>query len=202
MANKEKELLNEKLAKTLLKIKAIRTGTFENTDGKTTPYFIDLKSVPSFPNAFSLAIDCFEFALREIERRYPLECFCGVPINGLVFASTLAYKSKKPLVFPASSRAPERGLRGFINPGTKVIIIDDVSETGISMKSAALTVRAAGGVVESALTLIDRLENAAKTMDGVGVRLHSFTTIKELGAALKDKMAMTEEVESAIESML
>ena len=202
MANKEKELLAEKFAKTLLKIKAIRTGTFESHDGKITPYFIDLKSVPSFPNVFSLALECFEFALREIERESSFEYFCGVPTNGLVFASALAYKSQKPLVFPVSAKAPERGLRGFLNPGAKVIIIDDVSETGISMKSAALTVRAAGGVVENALTLIDRLESSAKTMNGVGVRLHSFTTIKELGKALKDRMAMTEEEESAIESVL
>ncbi|MGI0079809.1 MAG: hypothetical protein ACRECH_09295, partial [Nitrososphaerales archaeon] len=59
-----------------------------------------------------------------------------------------------------------------------------------------------GGVVDSALTLIDRLESSARTMNSVGVRLHSFTTIKELGMALKEKMAMTEEEESAMESVL
>ncbi|MGI0086096.1 MAG: orotate phosphoribosyltransferase [Nitrososphaerales archaeon] len=202
MAKKEKELFNEKLAKTLLKIRAIKVGTFESHEGKMTPYFIDLRGLPSFPNAFSLAIECFEFALREIERDSPFDCFCGVSINGLMLASTLAYKSRKPLVFPASARAPEKGLRGYLNPGARVIVIDDVSETGISMKSAVLTLRAAGGVVDSALTLIDRLESSARTMNSVGVRLHSFTTIKELGMALKEKMAMTEEEESAMESVL
>ncbi len=122
-------------------------------------------------------------------------------MNGLVFASALSYKLQKPLVFQVSKQ-PERGLRGFLAPGTKVIVVDDVSETGISIKSAVQSVRIAGGVVEHALTLIDRLENAAKLLKGEGVQLNSFTTIKELEGSLKDKMAISEEEEKAIESSL
>lgn len=198
---KEKNIRAEKLAKTLLKIKAIRSGTFNTSDRKVTPYFIDLKSVPSFPQAFSLVIDCYDFALREIDRLSPFDCFCAVRTNSLVFASVLAFKWKKAIVFPIN-KEPTKGLRGFLRPGTKVLIIDDVSETGLSMKSAVNTIRADGGIVENALTLIDRTESAAKTMKGIGVQLHSFTTVKELGALLKEMMAMTEEEETVIESVL
>jgi orotate phosphoribosyltransferase len=198
---KEKNILTEKLAKTLLKIKAIRSGTFNSSDGKVTPYFIDLKSVPSFPQAFSLVIDCYDFAVHEIDRLSPFECLCAARTNSLVFASVLAFKWKKAIVFPIN-KEPTKGLRGFLKPGTKVLVIDDVSETGISMKSAVNTIRADGGVVENALTLIDRSESAAKTMKGIGVQLHSFTTVKELGAHLKEMLAMTEEEETVIESIL
>jgi orotate phosphoribosyltransferase len=201
MSSKEKQILNEGFAKTLLKIDAIRIGTFETHDGKYTPYFIDLKNVSSFPSAFSLSVDCLEFAANEIGRSYEFGGICGVPVSGLVFASALAYKMQKPLVFPVSKQ-PEKGVRGFLVPGTRVIVIDGVSETGISMKSSILSVRAAGGVVEHALTLIDRMENAAKLLKSEGVQLHSFTTIKELESSLKDKMAISEEEERAIESSL
>jgi orotate phosphoribosyltransferase len=186
------------LGRVLLKIGALKLGSFETRSGAITPYYIDLRSLPSFPEAHGLAIDCLEFKLIELEKSSRFDSLCGVPLSGLVLAASLAQKTRRSLVFPLSRKEPSRGLRGYLSPGANVLVLDDVSETGLSIEAAVKTVRINGGVVRHALTLIDRLEGAKKHLSEISVTLHSFTDIKELASGLKEKMAFSEEEEKTL----
>ena len=195
---KDKSVMMRDLAKVLLQVDALKVGPFEDSRGTMTPYYIDLKNIPSFRHAFDLAVECLNFSFEDLKNDF--DCLCAVPLTGLVFASVLADRLRKPLVYPASSKEPEKGIRGFLPPGSEVLLVDDVSETGLSIRSAALAVRASGGEVRHALTLIDREEGALNVLKESDVELHSFATAKELAATLKDQMAISDEQEKAIES--
>jgi orotate phosphoribosyltransferase len=190
----DKSHLLLELGRSLLKIGSIRIGNFTTREGESTPYFIDMKRVVSFPDVSNLVLSCLESASGGIE----YSCLCGVPISGLVFCALLASKHQKPLLYPAGESNYK--IHGMIRPGSEVLVVDDVSETGRSIEYVVQTVRANGGVVKDALVVIDRLEGAEKILDQANVKLHSFATIESIAQALKDNMALSEEEAELIET--
>ena len=56
MTNKENHE-KEEMAKILTNIDALQFGIFKLTSGKVSPYYIDLRIVPSFPDAYKDIID-------------------------------------------------------------------------------------------------------------------------------------------------
>jgi orotate phosphoribosyltransferase len=195
---KDKNLLLSELGKTFLKTSAFRIGDFKTANGNKTPYYIDLSRVSSFPNAVSLAIECLEYELAEISNKNKVDCFCGIPVTGLVLAAVMASKQSKPLIHAPLDQ--DRKIVGVISPGSDILLLDDVSETGKAMVSAGTAARANGAVVTDALTLVDRSEEAGKSLEKIGIKLHSFTTAHDLAWRLKDNMALSEEEEDLLEN--
>jgi len=190
--------LISELGKALLKVNALKIGTFETSTGDITPYYIDLKKLASFPSAFSLAFECLRSTYSERSSAIAPEYLCGIPTMGLLLSTLLANQEKVPLLYPSKSHP--RSVVGLLRPGARVLVIEDVSETGVTIRSAVQAIRSSGGIVSNALTLIDRSEGADKTLSEIGVILHHFTTIEELAGTMREKMALADEQEQALES--
>ncbi len=195
---KDREYLLAELGKAFLKTSALRIGDFKTAKGTKTPYYVDLSRISSFPQIFSLAIECFEEKLSEMSRNRRIDALCGIPITGLVFGAVIATKLAIPLVH--SPLDQEHKIVGIISPGANVLLLDDVSETGRTLVTAASAIRANGGIVSDALTLVDRSEDAKEDLGKMDIQLHSFTSVQELAKKLKDNMALSEEEETLLET--
>jgi len=194
LASLEKE--KTELSRILHKIGAIKFGTFKLTSGRTSPYYIDLRIVPSFPDAFQRVCDMY---VRLIETELGAQSFdrvAGIPTAGIPFASLVAYRMKKPFLYirpRARLHGRERRIEGMIMPGNRVLLVDDLITTGLSLRKAAKAIRAEGGVVSDALVLLNREEGGKERLTKDNITLHYLLTAREAAKKLYELGSIEED---------
>ena len=184
--------IEEELPKILIHTGALKFGVFTLSGGKLSPYYLDLRIIPSFPDAFKTSM---ELMAKEAKRVTTVQKIGGIPTGGLPWASVLAYSLSKPLVYVRKEikhHGREKMVEGMLTPGDRVLLVDDVITTGHNILEALETLRAEGGVVEDALVLVDREEGGKERLRKESVTLHSVTGISELAQRLLDMDAITD----------
>jgi orotate phosphoribosyltransferase len=184
------------IAKILHNIDALKFGVFKLTSGKPSPYYIDLRVVPSFPDAFQQICD---FYLQHITTQIGTQNFdriAGVPLAGIPFASQIAYNLKKPFLYVRKGirhHGRQRRVEGILVSGDRVLLVDDLVTTGLNLKNAAEAIRAEGGVVKEAVALLDREEGGKEELEESGIKVHTLLRISEVANTLYDIGAIDEE---------
>ncbi len=192
----EKEEMKTELGKILSRIGALKFGTFKLTSGEVSPYYMDLRVVPSFPDAFSRICDLYIDLIRSDVGADGFDRIAGIPTAGISFASIAAYHLKKPFIYVRTAERQHgrgRQVEGILLPGDRVLLMDDLITKGGSILKSAEAVRAEGGVVTDAVVLMDREENGKQNLANDGITLHYLLTTSELARKLHDVAAITEE---------
>ena len=183
-ASQEKK---DEMANILLKLDAIKFGVFKLSSGKGSPYYIDLRVIPSFPDAFREICDFYAEYITKSVGLKNFDRIAGVPVTGIIFASQIAYNLKKPFLFVRKGvrlHGRARRVEGVLASGDRVLLIDDLITTGLSLKKTAEAVRAEGGVVTDAVVFLDREEGGKQILEKCGTKLHSLLKISEIANAL------------------
>ena len=174
----------QKAAVLLHKINAIQFGEFVLASGKISPYYVDLRLVPSYPDVFNKLAKLFvDLIKREIDGS--IDKFAGVPHAGLSLATLVSFKLKSPLIFVRKEKKTHGRMKmveGLLERGDHVVLIDDLATTGGSILDAGNAIRAEGGVVEHAVVILDREEGAKKMLETKNIHLHACMGI---GAVVK-----------------
>lgn len=189
------------LCSILVRLGALQFGTFKLTSGKISPYYIDLRVIPSFPSVFKKVCNLYARILEEEVGLDRFDRLAGIPTAGIPFASVVAYELGKPMIYvrkEGRTHGRERMIEGIVKPGDKVVILDDLITTGKSILNAVKALRGEGVIVEDAVVLVDRMEGGAEKLRSEGVSLHSLATILEAAEILKEKEAITREHYEAI----
>ena len=173
----------------LLKSDSLKFGLYTLASGKQSPYYIDLRILQSFPRYFRLTI----IALRDLiskEIGSDFDSLGSIPTSGLIFASALGYEMLKPLIYvrkESKMYGRRKMVEGYLRPGEKVLLVDDVATTGTSLSNTIKVIRENGAIVKDAVAIISRLEGAEEKLQKMGVRLIAIATINDLINALHDK---------------
>lgn len=166
---------------------AIKFGNFKLSSGKDSPYYIDLRIVPSFPHQFRKMIKVLQSLISEKIGFDNFDCIASVPTSGLVIASALAIDTVKPLIYirqKPKDYGAENIIEGKVPDGSKVLLVDDVGTTGTSLLNAIKALRASKMVVTDSFTIINRFEGARELLASANVRLYEITDIIELSSIL------------------
>lgn len=197
----KKEKHKDEICTLLIRIGALKFGTFTLTGGRLSPYYVDMRIVPSFPEAFKTVETTFqslaqnEIGLERIDR------IAGIPTAGIPFASVLAYLLQKPFLYArqeARTHGRERRVEGILHPGDKVLLVDDLITSGGSLLNATDAIVAEGGTVEDALVLIDREEGGREALRDRKINLNCLLKMSEAAQVLYDKDIITKDEMASI----
>ncbi|MFM8890030.1 MAG: orotate phosphoribosyltransferase, partial [Planctomycetia bacterium] len=93
----------------------------------------------------------------------------GLPLKGFMVR-------KEP-----KDHGTKKYVEGPVQPGERVVIVEDVTTSGGSSLTAIDRVREFGLVVERVVTVIDRLAGAKDAFAARGIPLDPLVTIRDLG---------------------
>jgi uridine monophosphate synthetase len=167
------------LADDLLSTGCVRFGQFTLKSGDTTPIYIDLRQLISYPHLLAEV----SAAYLPLLRRLNFDRIAALPYAALPIGTTLSLQSGWPVVFPrkeARSYGTRAEIEGKYNTGETVVVINDIAGSGMSKFESIVKLVNAGLVVQDVVVLIDRELGATEALAKQGIRLHSVLTLSAL----------------------
>jgi len=174
-----------KVLEALTNANVVRFGEFTLVSGETSPIYVDLRVLPSYPESF----DTVTSAMAELVKKTGADVIAGMETAGIPLSTAIALKLKKPMVYvrkkPKAYGTHSR-IEGMLREGDKVVLVDDLMTRGTSKVDSIKPVRDAATVSDLVIVL-DREQGGEDVMVQNKVTLHKLVTLKELLSYMVDK---------------
>ncbi len=155
---------------------AVRYGDFTLTSGKKSKYYVDIKKASTRP-------DVLRAIAREMAVFADGDRVAGMELGAVPLAAALSLEIDLPFVMvrkkPRTHGTGSR-LEGDLEPGDRVIIVEDVATTGGSSVETVKVLREAGAVVEKVLVVVDREEGALENLREMEIELIALVKARDL----------------------
>ena len=177
--------------------KIIKFGNFTLASGKKSPYYIDLRLVPSFPHEYRKMIKGLQNLIAEKIGFEDFHSLVSVPTGGLVVAASLATEIVKPLIYvrkQVKEHGTGKAVEGVTCQDMKLLMIEDVITSGGSVINAIKSIKEENMIITDVYAVVDRMEGAAQALKTEGVKLHSLLTINEITQILFEQKLITEDI--------
>ena len=177
--------------------KIIKFGNFTLASGKKSPYYIDLRLVPSFPHEYRKMIKGLQNLIAEKIGFEDFHCLVSVPTGGLVVAASLATEIVKPLIYvrkQAKEHGTGKAVEGVTCQDMKLLMIEDVVTSGGSVINAIKSIKDEKMIITDVCAIVDRMEGATQALQSEGMKLHSLLTISDITQILFEQKLITEDV--------
>ncbi len=185
--------------------KIIRFGDFTLASGKKSPYYVDLRLVPSYPHQFRKMVKYLQDEIIKDTGLDKFDSLVSVPTGGLVIASALAIEIVKPLIYVRSKPkdyGTSKSIEGKIWEGLKAVMIDDVATTGGSVVNGIKSLTEAKIEVEDAYVIVNRMEGAEEALKEQGVTLHSITNVMQITKSLHEQNLVGDNVLQKVQEQI
>lgn len=133
---------------------AIRTGHFVLTSGRHSGTYVQCARVLEDP---ALTTSLAQTAVHRLPEGLGVDLVAAPAVGGLIIGFAVAQALGVRFIFSEREQGAMVFRRAFhIEPGTRVLVVEDVVTTGGSVGEVIDLVRAAGGEVVGVVSLIDR----------------------------------------------
>ncbi|MFH1287005.1 MAG: orotate phosphoribosyltransferase [Candidatus Magasanikbacteria bacterium] len=171
----KKEFLIQKL----FEIDAIKFGEFTLKSGITSPIYIDLRVIVSYPEILSLVADMMWEKVNDVQ----FDCVCGVPYTALPIATALSLAHNKPMVMRRKEvkvYGTKQTIEGTFDTGNTCLVVEDLITSGSSVFETVEPLEAEGLRVHDIVVLLDRQHGGRKNIEKRGYTAHAVITMDEL----------------------
>lgn len=174
----------------VVRAKSFGTGaTITLASGRSSNFYFNMKPTMLDPEGAALIAALMLDALGDSGAEF----VGGLELGAVPLVACIAQASHlagRPIpAFFVRKQAKEHGTRqrieglapGVSLDGRAAVVVEDVTTTGGSALQAAEVVRAAGGRVDTVLTIVDRQEGAAEALSRAGLGLRALLTAHDFG---------------------
>ena len=169
----------------LFRVRALKFGDFTLASGKHAKYYLDGKQITLHSEGLRLVAEGLLDLLADVE----FEAFGGMSIGAdPIVGGVLAQASVRGRILDgflirkeAKGHGTGRYVEGPVQPGARVVIVDDVVTTGGSSLQAIERIQEFGCQVVQVLAVVDRLEGGEANFAARGLNLRSLLTIRDFG---------------------
>jgi len=180
----DKAVMAELTAKMLLEVEAVRfmqDKPFIFTSGWASPVYTDCRRLISFPRVRRTLVD---FGVATVARDIGFEQFdavAGGETAGIPFAAWMADRLMLPMQYvrkKAKGFGRNAQIEGNVEPGDRVLLVEDMTTDGRSKVNFCQAIRAAGCSVDHVFVFFfyDIFPEGKKILGDLGVTLHYLAT--------------------------
>jgi len=184
----------QKVALLLDEVKAFQFGSFTLASGAMSPYYVDLRLVPSYPGAFGRLVDLLvDYLMAHPDIQF--DRIAGIPTAGISFATLLAHRLNKPLLYVRTApKEHGRGrlVEGVLASGDHVLVVDDLISDGGSKIEPARSLRAEGAKVSDVLVVLDREQGGTAQLQKEQLQLRALAAITSVVEVLRQAGRLSE----------
>ena len=168
-------MTNEEVLQTFSDCGALLTGHFLLTSGLHSPRYLQCALVLQHPPIAEKLCSALAAKAKADDNIGSIDLVVAPALGGVIVAHEVARAFGVRALFTERQEATMTMRRGFqINPGERCFVVEDVVTTGGSTREVIEVVRALGGVVTGAGSLIDRSGGAVD----VGVPRHALAVLE------------------------
>ena len=190
----------DKISEILLNLNAVMLRTkppFRWASGILSPIYTDNRILMSYPKEREFIVNSFIKLIRKNKIRF--DGFAGTATAGIPWASWLAQKLKKPMIYVRSEtkdHGKENLVEGKIEENKAYIVVEDLISTGSSSLNTINAVREKNGVVEFCISIFTyELEIAKNNFESANIKLLALTDFTSfVKTALKKKYISKEQL--------
>ena len=160
---------------------ALQFGDFTLASGAKSKYYIDIKKASTNPKVLKLIAESMAEQLRTMDVK--VDRIAGIVLGSIPLATALSLETGIPYVMVRKEKKDHgtgKMIEGVLNPGEKVLVVEDVITSAGSSVTSIGILRGAGAVVEDIFSVIDREAGGAEALKEIGVRFLPLVRASEL----------------------
>ena len=188
--SRNQERLDEHLAAALLDIGAISFNAqspYTWASGLRSPVYCDNRLTIAHPAIRRMIMNGFVSVVRR--EGYDPSVIAGTATAGIPHAAWLANSLDLPLAYVrggAKSHGTGKQVEGSVDPGSQVLLVEDLVSTGGSSLLAVEALRESGASVQAVLAVFSYgLDSSERAFRAMNVRLHTLTNFETLLAVAR-----------------
>jgi orotate phosphoribosyltransferase len=168
-----------------IKDSALLRGDFTLRSGRKSKYYLDKYLFQTQPDILAALAKRFaEKIAAATGDEGGVDRLAGAELGGIPIVSATGIAANKPTVLIRNQKknyGTAKQVEGKLDPGDRIIILEDIATTGGQVLEAAQTLTEMGAKIVRIIAVIDRQEGARENIEAAGYDFDSLLTKTDLG---------------------
>ena len=171
----------DKLILDLFNKNCIKIGKFNLKNGTTSPIYIDLKNIISYPSLINTVTDLIWEKMKTLE----YDCISGIPYGAIPVASILSANKNIPMILVRKEKknyGTSKQIEGLVIKNNICVLIEDVITTGSSIEKVVNLLNKKEIIVNDVFVICDRRNY--NNLHNSNYQIHSLFNIYDITECL------------------